>query len=198
VTLAEIGRLRESAAFVLDVRTRADHAAGHLHGATGIEEGGSMLAYVGWLVPFNAPLGIVSYDVQQAERATTDLFRIGYEDVRGFITAGSPGVAKASTDVIRTVDVVQAAELLKAERPPLFDLRFRYEQLRDPLPGATERPIDQFNDWAHEVEDGTLLVCGSGQRATMAASLLQARGRTVVVLREVGAIELRAILAASA
>ncbi|MCC6382621.1 MAG: MBL fold metallo-hydrolase, partial [Dehalococcoidia bacterium] len=68
---------------ILDVRPRLGHAAAHVPGSLGIEESDSLLAYTGWLVPFNAALALVAPDAAQAERVTVALFRLGYEDVRG-------------------------------------------------------------------------------------------------------------------
>ena len=175
---------------VIDVRARQEFAAAHVEGSVEIEESGSLLAYVGWLIPFNAPIVLLTYDRTQAERVAVDLFRIGYEDVRGFLPWAdwtASALATASTPV---VDVARAREMLE-EGAQVLDVRFAYEQDERPLAGSARRPIDELLDWAPRLVGPALLVCASGQRATMAASLLQLAGHEVVALLDGGAEDLQ-------
>lgn len=190
---AALGEILAAGTNVVDTRTRFDHATGHVPGSLGIEDGGSFLAYVGWLLPFNAPLALVTYDSEPAERLATDLFRIGYEDVRGYLPfkqwKGQPLAA------IPVVTQQEAAHILKSGALPVLDVRFAYEQDLEPLPGALRRTIDTFPTWAGTLgNERLLIVCASGERATMAASLLQARGCDVIALADGGASDIRRIL----
>jgi hydroxyacylglutathione hydrolase len=175
----------------VDVRTRRDYAAGHLPGALEIEEGNSMLAYAGWLIPFNAPIALVAYDAAQAQRVTTDLFRIGYEDVRGFIAATSVELPAS----LHTVEVREAADLLRSGALPVLDVRYTQEHRDVPVPGARQLPFDEIQVWAQEIVTGpVLVVCASGQRSAMAASYLRRHGIEAIPVIEGGAAELRALL----
>ncbi|MCZ2108666.1 MAG: MBL fold metallo-hydrolase [Dehalococcoidia bacterium] len=164
---------------VIDARSRADFAAGHLPGTVSIEDDGSLLAYTGWVVPFNAPIALVTYDAAQAERLTIDLFRIGYEDVRGFLPYAAWASEGRPLSRVEAVSPRQVAETLASAGAPVIDVRFSSEQDDLPLPGALRRPIDQVHEWIADAPDGATIVCASGYRSSVAASLLQARGRTV-------------------
>ena len=191
--LVEPDELRSAAASgvtVLDVRPRFEFADGHVPGALSIEEGDAMLAYVGWLVPFNAPLALVTADREQAERVAVDLLRIGYEDVRGYLPfAAWPAGAKVSR--LETVTVAEAARLRAGGELPSYDVRFDSD-LRDlELPDAIHRPIDRLDEWLPHVQDERMLVsCAAGSRAATVASALQAAGTRPVVLLDGGAAEL--------
>lgn len=158
--------------WVIDVRRREDYAAGHLAGSLEIEESGSMLAYVGWLVPFDAPIALVAYDRVQAERVTVDLFRIGYEHVVGWAPAAELALG-ARTE---TASAEEVAEALRSGSVPVLDVRYEQELRDEPLPSARPLPFDRLPEWAPEVEGPVLVSCASGQRAAMAASYLERRG----------------------
>lgn len=177
---------------VLDVRARADALAGLSPGALAIEESGSMLAYVGWLVPFNAPLVLVTYDAAQAERVTVDLFRIGYEEVRGFLPAS--GLPRAER--IAPASAEELAAALRSGRVPVLDVRYAQEHRDEPLPGARPLPFDLAPQWAREVRGPVYVVCASGQRAAMAASYLARLGVEARPLVAGGAAEVRQALEA--
>jgi glyoxylase-like metal-dependent hydrolase (beta-lactamase superfamily II)/rhodanese-related sulfurtransferase len=178
--------------WVVDVRSRAAYAAGHLPGSLEIEESGSMLAYVGWLIPFNAPIALVAENALQAERVTVDLFRIGYERVVGFAPAADLALS-ARTEVASAAEV---AEALRTGRLPVLDVRYAQELREEPLPGARALPFDRLPEWASEVEGPVLVSCASGQRSAMAASYLERLGVATRPFIAGGAAQVRRALAA--
>ncbi len=188
---AAVGALAAEGVQIVDVRRRFDFVRGHVPGSVVIEEDGSMLAYFGWLIPFNAPLVLVTYGEAQAERVTVELFRIGYEDVRGYVPFAD-WAADRPVDALDTLEVEEARAVVEGGARPVLDVRFEDEHLTSPLPGVFPRPIDGLPTWADEVGDEpVLLICRTGHRATMAASFLRARGRRVSCLIEGGAADLQ-------
>ena len=174
---------------VIDVRPRAQYATAHVPGSVEIEEGGTMLAYVGWLVPFNSPIALVAGNAAQAERVTVDLFRIGYEDVRGFLPWPDWAASGRPTGSLRTAGI-EEVQAMRAAGATVVDTRFEREHRETPLPGAIELPLDRLPEWLESAPPDALVVCASGQRATMAASLLEAAGKRPTVLIEGGADDL--------
>ena len=176
---------------VVDVRTRLDFAAAHIPASLDIEDSGSLLAYASWLLPFNSPLALVSYDRQQAERITADLFRIGYESVNGFLNFTRWTEAGGATASLPVVDVATARSILQRGLSPVADVRFSYEQDALPLPGAARLPMEEFSEWSGTLGRGpVLIVCASGQRAVMMASALRVRGVEASALATGGAADL--------
>lgn len=183
---------------LIDVRVRTDYVRAHVPGSVLIEESDAMLAYFGWLVPFNAPLALVSGDAAQAERVTADLFRIGDEDVRGYIAFNNWTVSGWPVASIETMTAEQVADVLRVGRKPVLDVRFAYEHTAQSLIGALARPLDRLQEWAPALPPTpALVVCQSGERAAMAASFLTARGHDVRCLIQGGADEVQAALAAT-
>lgn len=180
----------EEGVHVLDVRSRFEFAPGHVPNSISIEEGESMLAYVGWLVPFNAPIALVTSDGEQADRVTVDLLRIGYEDVRGFLPFASWSADQPVAELAR-VPLAEAARLRGSGAVANYDVRFESDLRSLELPGSVHRPIDRLPDWLPEVRDEEMLVsCAAGSRAATAASLLQAAGHRPLVLLDAGAEDL--------
>lgn len=177
---------------IVDIRSRIDYTRGHIPAAVDIEESNAMLAYAGWLLPFNSPMALVTYDETQAVRATTDFFRIGFEEVRGYLPHEVWVEAGRELATQEVVDAVEAARIVEAGKIPVLDVRFSHEHRSEPLPGAVQLPINELPQWADEAPEGpALVVCASGQRAVMAASFLEQRGRKSIVLAEGGASRVR-------
>lgn len=181
----------EDGAYPLDLRSRFDFAAAHIPETVSIEEGDSMLAYVGWVVPFNQPLVLVTDDTAQADRVATDLLRIGYEEIRGYLP-----FAKWSADrlpaQLDVVDIAQARQIrASGTLLPGYDVRFDSDLRTLPLDGSKHRPIDRMQEWLTDVDDDAMLVsCAAGSRAATVASVLQAAGHQPLVLLDGGAEDL--------
>jgi len=198
--LTPAGLLEASRAgvYLLDVRSRFEFAPAHVPDSISVEEGESMLAYVGWLVPFNASIALVTSDQVQADRVTTDLLRIGYEDVRGFVPFAS-WAAERPTDHLDVVSVAEAAGMRAGGALPSYDVRFDSDVRQLELGGAIHRPLDRLPVWLPDVRDAEMLVsCAAGSRAATAASMLQAAGHHPRVLHDGGAADLVADVAAVA
>ncbi|HET7738755.1 MAG TPA: rhodanese-like domain-containing protein [Tepidiformaceae bacterium] len=194
---ADIEALHSRGVFILDVRPRLDFAAGHIPRSFGIEESGSMLAYLSWAVPFNAPLVVVAADQVQANRVTNDLFRIGYEDVRGFLRFEEWAQTGRPIEEIELVSAAETAEELRTGATVL-DVRFAYEHAQTPLAGAKQLPLDRLADWGASLDGGPyIVVCQSGQRAMIAASALRRIGIEVRALADGGATEVAAFAASA-
>ncbi len=194
VTSGALADVSTGGGYILDVRDQLDHVAAHLPGALGIPESNVFLAYTGWLTPFNTRLGLVACSAKQAESITTDLFRIGYDQVAGFVPADHH-TSLEFTQRIQRVEAADVAKLLASRGRPVLDVRFGYEHLAVPLPGALERPMDHIAEWVDEVGPlKPVIVCAGGMRATMAASYFQLRGYDAAVFATGGAEDVAALL----
>src|SRR5439155_2952295 len=109
---------------LVDGRSRAAFAAGHVPGSLNIELDESFASYVGWLVPFAAPVVLVLPDPveESLEEATTQLLRIGYERIHGWLEGGVEAWAAAGRELasypITTMDSVNAGQ-----EPLILDVR---------------------------------------------------------------------------
>ncbi len=182
---------------VVDARDREAFAAGHVPGSLNIELGDTFAAYVGWLTPFGAELLLVVPNPapEAAAAATGQLMRIGYEHVTGYLDGGVDAWASAGhslsaypvTSIAAVHDEVRAGGA-----PDLLDVR-QPTEWRDEgrVPGA--RTIFVADVPAalptlprdHEIT----VMCKSGSRAAIAASLLDAAGIPVRLVATGGAAD---------
>jgi hydroxyacylglutathione hydrolase len=176
---------------IVDVRARSAFARGHVKGSLSVEASDSMLAYLSWLLAFNAPLALIVEDEAQAREVTVDLFRIGFEQVVGYLRWTDWQRAGRPVESLPSVSRHEARRLYADREIPVVDVRFAHEQRSQPVPGAVERPIDEIGAWANApFPDHALVVCASGQRAVTAASYLRRAGHDVEVLVDGGASDL--------
>jgi rhodanese-related sulfurtransferase len=177
--------------WVVDARPRQRFAAGHLPGAISVELADDFGTWVGWVLPFNAPLQLVLDPDQDLREAVVQLGRIGFDRVEGVLRGLEAWRAEGRPlESFETVDVAGfAAALHEARAGQLLDVRMPAEFEAAHLPGSLHRYAP---DLAVEVpaelraDQPVWVACGSGFRATIAASLLQRAGYRPIVLREGG------------
>lgn len=186
-------------AVVLDGRDRHSFAAGHVPGALGIELGDSYAPWAGWLLDYNVPLVLVLGEDQDAVAAATELARIGFVDVRGVMR----GIAawKASGRALSSYETVPHTALVAAlssdDKPQLLDVRDPLERATNHVPGSRHRYLPDLHEGLPEGMDPAApvwVICQSGNRASIAAGLLEWLGVEPVVVANGGVTE---VLAAS-
>lgn len=168
---------------VIDARPRQDFAAGHLPGSLGVELVDSFGTWIGWITEQNAPLVVVLNEDQEASEALRQLVRIGYDDMRGFLRADE------GYDVAyRTVNVAELVEAT-ADGEQVLDVRAPNEWEDGIIPGSIRAYVPELNvNTPPELDSDrpVWLVCGTGFRATIAASIIQNRGFEPIVLADAG------------
>jgi hydroxyacylglutathione hydrolase len=174
----------EAGAWVVDGRDRRGFAAGHIPGSLAIELDDSFASYVGWIVPFGAPIVLVlpedRPEYEAAVDASTQLFRIGYEAVDGFLRGGVTAWIETGRPV-RSYPVASIDELataVKEERAGVLDVRQQTEWDAGHLEGSTHMFVGDVNARLTEIppDQEMWTVCATGHRAAMAASLLDRAG----------------------
>jgi glyoxylase-like metal-dependent hydrolase (beta-lactamase superfamily II)/rhodanese-related sulfurtransferase len=168
--------------WVVDLRSRRAFAAGHVTGSLCFEHGTDFTNYLGWLIPWGTPLTLLGETPDQVATAQRELARIGIDRLAG-AASGDPrewaGHQPLSSFPVATFAGLAAA---RQHRPVIvLDVRRRLEWADGHLDGALHIPLPDLPDRLGEVPRAEVWVhCRSGYRAAIAASLLQAAGRTVV------------------
>ena len=182
-------------AYMVDGRDRTAFAAGHLPGALNIELDDSYAAYVGWLVPFDAPIVLVMPDPvrESTDEATMQLLRIGYERVGGVLEGGIDAWVTAGRALrsygTTTIEAV-FHDVERGEAPALLDVRQPVEWLDDGvIAGSRTIFVADLPDRLSELPtDRELTVlCKAGSRAAIAASILDAADIPVRLVASGGA-----------
>jgi hydroxyacylglutathione hydrolase len=189
VDAVELRRRLEAGQWVIDLRERTAFAAGHLPGSLGYELATPFVTYFGWTFDFDAELTLIGDDPQQVAEAQRELARIGIDRFAGAATG--PIESLDAGQGLRSYPVSDFAGLAaaRAERGPdalfVVDARRDEERAAGGVQGSVHIPLHELAGRRDEVPDGQVWVyCGSGYRASIAASMLDRPGRDLVLIND--------------
>lgn len=172
--------------WVVDLRNRTAFAAGHLAGTLGFELSGNFVTYLGWLHRYGTPVTLIGQTRQQILDARRELVRIGIDDIAG-AAVGDIAELAAGADLrsYPVSDFAGLAAAMAAGPVEVLDARRDGERARGHVDGSRHIPLHELADRIDEVPEGPVWIyCGSGYRASIAASLLDRAGRSVVLVND--------------
>ncbi len=169
---------------IVDIRSKAEFAAGHLPGSIGIPATVETAVWAGWLLEFGSPIALVARTTEEASAIAVQLTRIGYDDVVGVVL----DLGEAELASYRTVDVDEVVSAMDTDQIQLVDVRSPGEWEIVHIDGSTHRYVPDIpaNTFDLDRNREVWLVCASGFRATIAAGLFEDEGFIPVVLSEKG------------
>ena len=169
---------------LVDGRDRRSFAAAHLPGSLCDELDDRFASLIGEVVPFGARLALVLPEPEEeaADEAMMQLLRIGYENVAGYLAGGVDAWRAAGRPVrsFRTADVAELAGHIAERRV----LDVRPDRPEGGIPGTLAVPLAELPRRLGEMPRDREIwtVCGTGRRATIAASLLDRVGIPVTAV----------------
>ena len=182
----ELRRRIEAGEWVVDLRARRAFAAGHMAGTLSFDLDGSFATNLGWLIPWGTPLTLLGQTPGQVAEAQRELARIGIDRPAAMAT-GTPAQWSGGR-ALRSLGVADFTDLEAARhhRPlVILDVRRDLEWTDSHIDGAVHIPLHELPGRLADVPEGELWVhCQSGYRASVAASILDAAGRTVVAVHD--------------
>jgi rhodanese-related sulfurtransferase len=158
-------------AAVVDVRRIEDFATGHIPGALSIELRPVFASWLGWLVDPDRPLVFVLDPDQDRSDLVRQCLSVGYEHLAGELEGGmtewrAAGMPETTIKIVRP----------EALGDNVVDVRQRNEYVSGHVPGAANIELGSLPDALDAVPPGrVVMMCGHGERAMTAASLLTAR-----------------------
>ncbi|HYO00865.1 MAG TPA: MBL fold metallo-hydrolase [Mycobacterium sp.] len=180
----ELHRRIAAGEWVVDLRKRTAFAAGHLAGTRGFELSDSFVTYLGWLYEWGRPLTLIGEGTEQIAAARRELVRIGIDELEGAAVGDVDGL-RAGTELrsYRVASFAELAEVLGTKDIVVLDVRQSQEFDDGSIPGALNVPLHELLDRIDEVPEGEVWVhCASGYRSSIAASMIDRPGRTVVLI----------------
>jgi glyoxylase-like metal-dependent hydrolase (beta-lactamase superfamily II)/rhodanese-related sulfurtransferase len=181
---AEVRRSIQAGEWVVDLRSRVAYAAGHLRGTLSFELGDYMTTYLGWLIPWGTPLTLLGQNAAEVAAAQRDLVRIGIDQVLSGATGGPADWAGG--EPLRAYEVTTFAGYARARGHRefvLLDVRRQSEWEEARIGTAVHIPLHELVGRMDEIGAGQVWVhCQSGYRASVAAGMLDAAGRDVVLI----------------
>jgi glyoxylase-like metal-dependent hydrolase (beta-lactamase superfamily II) len=191
---AAAGAAGAAGATIVDARDRDAFAAGHIRGSLNIELESAFSGYVGWLVEFGAPVVLVLPDARDAlAEATTELLRVGYERVPGWLEGGIEAWAASGRPLASygTTTMAEVHRQRAAGGAPdvLLNVRQPNEWAGGVVPGSELIFVADLPARIAELPTGrpVTVFCRTGHRASMAASVLDNAGFEVTLVGQGGA-----------
>jgi hydroxyacylglutathione hydrolase len=188
-----------SGVWVIDARDRDAYAAAHVPGSVNIELNSGFASYVGWLLPFNAPILLILPEPadESAADAMTQLVRIGWSHIVGHLPGGI-GRWRGYGGEVAGYDVVSADDLCDAhsrgEHPVVLDVRQELEWSWGTIPDSHTIFVSDLPGRLGQLPrtEPVWVICSNGHRASVAASLLDRAGIPVRLVGNGGVGEWRA------
>jgi rhodanese-related sulfurtransferase len=179
----ELAARARAGAVVVDGRDRDEFAAAHIPGSVNIELNTGFASYVGWVLPFDAPLLLVLPAPAEhgLQEAVTQLVRIGWRRLEGWLDGGI-GAWRAGGGELRAYPSGGVEELcdavLAGKAPRVLDVRQELEWQWGAIPGSQQVFLAELPARLDRLprEEVHWVACSNGHRASIAASLLDRQG----------------------
>ncbi|GBE25725.1 molybdopterin biosynthesis protein MoeB [bacterium BMS3Bbin02] len=166
---------------IIDVRPREEFAACHITGSINMPMSSDVGTYTGWMFGNDEEyIFVASQD--DAETVRLQFQRIGFDRVIGRIDPA--GVTPALTDS-GTYPTSTFADMQATDAGFMLDVRDPVEVGRGTIDGAINIHVATLADNLEQIPDTPIWTfCASGYRASIAASVLAAAGRSPVLVKD--------------
>jgi glyoxylase-like metal-dependent hydrolase (beta-lactamase superfamily II) len=173
--LSEVDRLLAAGAEPIDVRSMEAFAAGHIPGSLSNALRPAFASWLGWMVLPDRPLVFVLDAGQDRSDLVRQALGIGYESLAGEVAGGVEAWREAGRPLATTA-------LTRAPSAgPVLDVRQASEYDTGHVSGAAWFELGALPRHAADVPERVTVMCGHGERAMTAASLLERSGREAAV-----------------
>ena len=169
--------------WVVDLRTRTAFAAGHVTGTLNFGIDGEFATYLGWLIPWGTPLTLLGDTPTQVADAQRELVRIGIDRPAGAATGTVDRWTDKPLGTFERALFADLADVRHHRQIAVLDVRRASEFDAGHVDGAVNIALHELLSRLDDVPAGEVWVhCGGGYRASIAASVLAARGLPVVAV----------------
>jgi hydroxyacylglutathione hydrolase len=183
--VSAVQQLQDSGAVLVDVRPVADFSNGHIPGAVSIPLRTQFASWLGWLAPPGTPLLVVRNEDQDPEEIAWQACKVGYDQLAGELVGGMSAwrAVGAPTSRVPLVTAEQLSAMAAEGNVEVLDVRQDSEFRAGHVPGARHVELGTLAERAaHLPPRPTVVMCGHGERAMGAASLLARAGRSEVAV----------------
>jgi glyoxylase-like metal-dependent hydrolase (beta-lactamase superfamily II)/rhodanese-related sulfurtransferase len=170
-------------ALIVDARPVPSFAHSHPAGALSIPLRPAFASWLGWLAPHDSPLVILREPDQDPDEILWQALKIGYANIIGEIAGGMDAWTNAALAIHR-VELVSPEQVHTARR---LDIRQAGEFQSGHLSGAIHVELGDIPEGAGRLPHvPTVVMCGHGERAMSAASVLARAGHSEVMVLDGG------------
>ncbi|WP_020605452.1 MBL fold metallo-hydrolase [Spirosoma spitsbergense] len=165
---------------VLDARSILAFGGGHVPGALNIALLPEFPTWVGWMIDRLDPVLLIVESERDLALAAEQLFRVGCDNIVGYLHQGMTSWQNAALPLESVREWTVQTLNLHLTDPDLTILDVRSEEERSAgyIPNSQHLYVAHLRDHLSELDPSLPLVvyCGSGFRASIAASILQQNG----------------------
>jgi glyoxylase-like metal-dependent hydrolase (beta-lactamase superfamily II) len=175
LSIAELVELKAHGAELIDVRSVASFAAAHVPNSISIPLRPAFAPSLGAVVPLGSQLVFVTDQDTDRNDLVRQCNNVGHDRIAGEL-AGGIDEWKASGLQTESFALVRAEHLTTR----VLDVRTDAEFRAGHIPGAEHIDLLSVAERAGEVDQPVIIMCGHGERAATAASILARHGATAV------------------
>ncbi len=175
-------RIQESDSVILDVRNYAAFAGFHIPGSWHLDLKGNFPTFAGWVMPVDRDILMVADSYQEAVSASLWARRVGVDRIGAYLNGGitiwaTDGYQVDHIHLISTENLYR--RITDGSQPlTLVDVRSPLEFADTHIKGAVNIPAPELRTRYKELRQDhpVYLICSTGNRSSLAASILKQHG----------------------
>jgi hydroxyacylglutathione hydrolase len=162
--------------YVIDTRDKFAFAKEHIEGSLNIQDNNSFSNWAGWILDYEKPFIIITSD-NRIEEINKKLLRIGLDNILGYFDSidelKKSGLKTSFIDTLSTLELKE-----KMDSSLILDTRNKTEFDEGFIPGAEHIYTGYIEDNLDRIPKNKDIItyCTSGDRSSIAASILKANG----------------------
>jgi len=166
-------------AYIVDVRTPSAYGGAHIKGAYSLPP--SRLSNAGWVLPYDKPILIVAENIAGADFAERSLYRLGYDNIEGYLANGLESWYKESLPIF-TLNIASVQDLnrMLSSKQDVFvlDVRRENEWNEGHIKESTRIYLGKVQNETDKLPRNKpiFVICKTGNRSSFAASVLLREG----------------------
>ena len=185
LTPKQFEEMMNDGAVIIDARDSAAFGGFHIPGSINIGFEKQLANWVGMVIDPDAEIILVVDDREDYDRMVTELHRIGYDLIFGYLSGGIMAwlMSGRAVEQLEQTSPQQLAKRLEKSNLRVVDVRTPAEWESSRIKWAEHIPLsDILSNTFPEArkDDEMVLQCGSGYRSNIAASIMKQAGYTNV------------------
>jgi len=177
---------------IVDARDQLAFSAAHLPGAYCLDLKGNFATFAGWVLPPDKPLILVLETMQDLAIALQGLYRVGLDQVVGYLEGGMAAWAASGyyTSRLECISVLELKKRLDDNELILIDTRLKSEWDEFHIPNAIHAPAPdvrtRYTEWMGDKP--VAFICRTGHRSILASSIMLRNSQMEKVINVIGGI----------
>lgn len=178
-------QMQDENTIVIDTRSILAFGGGHIRGAINIAFGTSFPTWIGWTIDPEKNILLVVENHRDVALVVEQLFRIGYDNLGGYLRNGMTAWQATGLPLqhLGEWSVLELDQYRENPNITILDVRSDNEYTSGAIPEAKHIYLPHLEEHLDQLDKNQTIAtyCGSGYRASIAASVLKKHGFEKVV-----------------